>query len=1096
MAVKFLSVGHFLIILTCAIFLNVESGFSQNNSRPIPSVIPPSPAAAELAKYITYPVDLSNGLVKISIPLYEIADGDIRIPITLDYHASGLKANIRSNDWLGDGWSLNTGPSLSRNINGGPDELFYYYDMIANSSPTYQQLNLVVNQEKDIALDEFHYSLLSNSGRLYFKRIAGNQLRPVTIPVDPIKVSLPVANSYSNLINITDTKGLQYSFGGTDNKFRDLANNQFGVSSQQVPTAWKINGIYSPLTNRTVSFDYSNNVTEIPYYRKTDAVTILADISCQCTFNSPVVAVSDAIQSNQFYTYNPSTSQLEPTNSLNVTLPPGYSFPMQGVETTTQNNSYIKKITYTGGYVVFTKNEGGKNGLTSIRVYNNANTLVKQVEFIQSTSGFPIALKLDEIKISSTGSPDFEKYSFLYNGSVVNKDTRSVDKWGYYNGANNTTLVPPITTQVKYNNYPNTGPIVSISIPGANREPNETAMQVGVLTGIIYPTGGRTNFIYEAHRYLNNNGVVKLAGGLRVKQVQDVNDSGNIIYKNYSYSTISTSVNGNGILNVIPQGNGNPPDDNFIYYSETNCFQFLPNYVVESSFKEKRWSDNSMVDLSSENGSSVSYPCVFETTSSDVAGTSVLGKTIHTFNVSASYPLKFGNTNIVTDSKDGWSKGNLQSTVVFKNPSDTVFRKTLSYSLEFGYGDTDNNITQWYAYKSNRIYGTNEANVDASYRKIDYTWKELSTGRNLQSQEIKSTYNNNARINETESFVYDSYGNVNQTTRDNSINEKEITTNMYAKEMVDQGRDPAGTYANMVSNNILSIPVEVKTYKNSILSANLLRTNTTNYAKFNNTFFAPNEITSKVKNYVNEHKTLLNSYDNYGNVTEVQTMNGPKTSYKWGYKEQYPIAEAKNSALNEIYSQNFEEPELGLDFEANVIYDNTRMHTGKYSGRIINPNATEFVSHSSKRLNISLTAPKKFTFSGWVYTNGPSVQLFLFMMKAGETGYNTYYDHMQTTVTNKWVYMKKEFVVPADVVQMFLRLDNNAAGTVWFDDLRIQPSDAAMSTYTYEPLVGMTSAIDDSGKTVYYEYDTFQRLMNIKDQNGFIIKNYEYHYKP
>ena len=47
----------------------------------MPQVIPPSPAAMELAKYTAYPEDLSNGLVQISIPFYEIVDGDIRIPL-------------------------------------------------------------------------------------------------------------------------------------------------------------------------------------------------------------------------------------------------------------------------------------------------------------------------------------------------------------------------------------------------------------------------------------------------------------------------------------------------------------------------------------------------------------------------------------------------------------------------------------------------------------------------------------------------------------------------------------------------------------------------------------------------------------------------------------------------------------------------------------------------------------------------------------------------------------------------------------------------------------------------------------------------------
>ena len=238
------------------------------------------------------------------------------------------------------------------------------------------------------------------------------------------------------------------------------------------------------------------------------------------------------------------------------------------------------------------------------------------------------------------------------------------------------------------------------------------------------------------------------------------------------------------------------------------------------------------------------------------------------------------------------------------------------------------------------------------------------------------------------------------------------------------------------------------------------------------------------------------TYDSNNDLITTTGDGMKHTAYVWGYRHKYPIAEINNSDRSEVYQQNFEEPELGLDFEANVVTDPAKSHTGKYSGRLVNTSSSELVSHSSKGLTISLTAPKKFSYSGWIYSTGPSAQIFLFMMKSGETAYFSYVDAVETQVINKWVYIKGEFMVPADVVLLKLRLDNNSAGTVWFDDLRIRPSDAEMSTYTYEPLVGMTSAIDNKGQTIYYEYDPFQRLKYIRNQDWDIIKSYDYNYKP
>jgi YD repeat-containing protein len=59
----------------------------------------------------------------------------------------------------------------------------------------------------------------------------------------------------------------------------------------------------------------------------------------------------------------------------------------------------------------------------------------------------------------------------------------------------------------------------------------------------------------------------------------------------------------------------------------------------------------------------------------------------------------------------------------------------------------------------------------------------------------------------------------------------------------------------------------------------------------------------------------------------------------------------------------------------------------------------------------------------------------------------------------------------------------------------LQKAKVFVTTYTYAPLVGITSQTDASNRTTYYEYDGLSRLKIIRDLNNNIVKAYDYQYK-
>ncbi|HEY4654092.1 MAG TPA: hypothetical protein VIH22_06240, partial [Cyclobacteriaceae bacterium] len=113
-----------IVVLSACFLINTSRSQPSSYVAP-PPVIPPSPDAASLGKYGGTPVGLHTGIPNISIPLYTIKTSRLEVPISISYHAGGVKVSEIAS-WIGLGWSLQAGGVITRSVVGKPDNLGFW----------------------------------------------------------------------------------------------------------------------------------------------------------------------------------------------------------------------------------------------------------------------------------------------------------------------------------------------------------------------------------------------------------------------------------------------------------------------------------------------------------------------------------------------------------------------------------------------------------------------------------------------------------------------------------------------------------------------------------------------------------------------------------------------------------------------------------------------------------------------------------------------------------------------------------------------------------------------------------------------------------
>ena len=73
------------------------------------------------------------------------------------------------------------------------------------------------------------------------------------------------------------------------------------------------------------------------------------------------------------------------------------------------------------------------------------------------------------------------------------------------------------------------------------------------------------------------------------------------------------------------------------------------------------------------------------------------------------------------------------------------------------------------------------------------------------------------------------------------------------------------------------------------------------------------------------------------------------------------------------------------------------------------------------------------------------------------------------------------------IIASFAASNVFVTGPSIIDELRLHLADAAMDTYTYEPVLGVSSHCDERNNIIRYEYDEMRRLQLTRDINNNII---------
>jgi hypothetical protein len=485
-------------------------GQSTNTSQSfIPTLIPPSPNTSSLGKYANWPVNLYTGTTNISIPIYSLQVRGFSVPVTLNYHPSGIKVGEVAS-WVGLGWSLEAGGAISRSVRGLPDEVSPqgYFEVRKNypvpgdlsSSESTQRYGYydslynfgAVQGKFDLESDIYMFSALGRSFKFYFN----SNDSAITQPANDIKIkwNRQPGNMLSNSWFEADLDdGTRLLFTATEITTLQTNLNSYVSAANRFISGWYLSTIITnsgdeiDLTYNTSGIYQDSHVSEIDYVP--NAGTPGGFVSCACSADLPATKNASVNFNTQ------SVTQLS-VATIESPLIKIYF-----------NRDSIQRLDLNGDYA-----------LKNIKVLSKlSNSYIGDYRFIYTystssggyvpggyspsspdTGSYTRRLKLLAVQNCLPNTPTkINEWDFGYNPlSLPSRRSCAQDHWGYNNGAvSNQTLLPSL------------GAFLQSPHKNGNREPDSNYVQAEMLNRVTYPTGGHSNFTYEANSYVTTQEV-------------------------------------------------------------------------------------------------------------------------------------------------------------------------------------------------------------------------------------------------------------------------------------------------------------------------------------------------------------------------------------------------------------------------------------------------------------------------------------------------------------------------------------------------------------------------------------------------------------